>query len=62
VNPYETLIIITFGVVLFLCGALFGRRLERYEIYMRLMASRDPEARDAAQRLRKGHPALEKKP
>lgn len=53
VGMYETIIFVLLGVLLFLCGVVFGRKLERYEMYLKLLSSRDPKAWTVAHRLRK---------
>lgn len=51
---YETILFAILSVSLFIFGVWFGRRLERYEVYLKLLSSRDPQAWTVAHLLRKG--------
>lgn len=53
-GTYETLLFALVSLTVFLFGVWLGRRLERYEIYLKLLASRDPQAWTVAHLLRKG--------
>lgn len=53
-GTYETLLFALVSLTVFLFGVWLGRRMERYEIYLKLLASRDPQAWTVAHLLRKG--------
>lgn len=53
-GAYETILFVLLGVSLFLFGVWLGRRLERYEVYLKLLASRDPQAWTIAHKLHRG--------
>lgn len=57
---YEYMIMALTSVGVFCFGVWFGRRLERYEIYLRLLSSRDPQSWTVAHKLhRDKHPPMQ---